>query len=474
MSASLKLRSTRRPNVLWILGDQHRGQALGYRGDPNLSTPNIDNLARSGVRFDCAVAGAPWCCPYRASLLTGIYPHQNGVTRTPMALDPAIATLTGPLKQSGYHTAWIGKWHLDGSNSPAHYVPPGRRGGFDYWMGYENNNNQNECFVYGSDSEAPVRLPGYETDSLTDLLLEHLTSHVGKESTSGGNYQPFFAALSVQPPHPPYVTPTNPRYSTDCRNPTVIEFRPNVPHVRWVREKAAVDLAGYYGMIENLDYNVGRIMQAIKTLGVDQETYIVFFSDHGDMLGSHGQWHKSSPWEESIRIPFVVSTLGGAYGIKIGQTDALINHVDVAPTTLGLCGIEAPEAMAGYDYSRHCVRSDRPEYRGQSDPDEEPDSAFLQQIPRKFHPHSVNKSWRGVVLRDGWKYICTPGNDWLLHNTSDDPYEQANLVNDITYQKEKERCHARLARWIEQTGDSFVLPDIAVEGVEGSWPTGKP
>ncbi len=95
MSASLKLRSTRRPNVLWILGDQHRGQALGYRGDPNLSTPNIDNLARSGVRFDCAVAGAPWCCPYRASLLTGIYPHQNGVTRTPMALDPAIATLTG-------------------------------------------------------------------------------------------------------------------------------------------------------------------------------------------------------------------------------------------------------------------------------------------------------------------------------------------------------------------------------------------
>ena len=145
MNHDLELQPQRNPNIIWIFGDQHRAQALSYRGDPNVYTPNIDNLARSGMRFDNAVAGAPWCTPFRGALLTSMYPHQNEADRTPSQLSPSLPTIAEPFNQAGYHTAYIGKWHLDGSNNREHYVPPQRRGGFQYWMGYENNNNQNEC-----------------------------------------------------------------------------------------------------------------------------------------------------------------------------------------------------------------------------------------------------------------------------------------------------------------------------------------
>lgn len=449
----------RRPNLIWILGDQHRAQALGYRGDPNVYTPNIDSLARNGLRFDRAVAGTPWCCPFRAAMLTGQYPHQCGVTQTPGALDPACPTLTAPFKANGYHTAYVGKWHLAGSNAAHHRVPPTHRGGFDYWLGYENNNNQHEVYVAGGGDETPRRLPGYETDALTDAFLGHLRQHVGPVGAGDGDYRPFFAVLSVQPPHSPYVPPHDAVGGRGRRNPASIQFRPNVPPVPWIRERAALDLDGYYGMIENLDWNVGRIRAELQRLGVDQDTWIVFFSDHGDMLGSHGQWEKSSPWEESIRIPFIVARLGGQERIRTGITDVPLNHVDIAPTTLGLCGIKPPDTMVGRDFSGLCLKPGRPG-AGRADDPPLPDSAYLQQIPRKFHPHSVNKPWRGVVTRDGWKLVCQPGHDWLLHNLNDDPYELANLAHDTAFQPQRRRLLERLQRWITETGDTFALPEV--------------
>jgi len=454
--------SYRQSNVIWVFGDQHRAQAMGHRGDKNVSTPNLDNLARTGMQFTNAVAGAPWCCPFRGSLLTSSYPHQSGVDRTPCALDPNLPTVVQPLREAGYHTAWIGKWHLDGSNSSEHYVPAERRGGFDYWLGYENNNNQEETYVYGTNQPDPVRLDGYETDSLTDCLIEHLTGHVQSSRGSDGDYQPFFAALSVQPPHSPYVPPSHDS-SAFYHNPADITLRPNVPQVQWIEEKARLDLAGYYGMIENLDANLGKLRAALKHLGIDRETYIVFFSDHGDCLGSHGQWEKSSPWEESIKIPFIIGTVGGNYHMKTGLSPDMINHVDIAPTTLGLCGISTPPWMQGFDFSDRCIKEGRPEHGQSTAPrGAEPTSAYLQQIPAKFHRHSVNKPWRGILTRDGWKYVCMPDRDWLLFNIHEDPFEMANLCHDTVFQAQKERCHRELQQWIEYTGDEFPLPDIAL------------
>jgi len=442
------------PNVIWILCDQLRAQAFSYRGDRNVHTPNIDNLAREGMRFDRAIAGTPWCTPFRGALLTGQYPHQIGTPRTPSQLDPAIPTLVKPFREAGYHTAWVGKWHLYGSNAGP-VIPESHRGGFDYWLGYENNNKQNDTWVHGTGHDTPYRLPGYETDCLTDLFIDHL-----KEHCESADRKPFFACLSVQPPHSPYVPPTNPSYADGGPSPTEIEFRPNVPPVQWVREKAALDLAGYYGMIRNIDWNVGRIREALKAMEVDRETYVVFMADHGDMMGSHAQWEKSSPWEESMRIPFMISRTGGVSFMPVGKTDAVVNHVDIAPTTLGLCGIEVPPEMAGHDYSDHCRFEKDPLFRSKPDADREPDSAYGQQLVRKFHKHSVNKQWRAVVMRDGWKYVCTPGNDWLLHHTVEDPFEMANLAHDQAFEAQRQRCHKRLQEWIETTGDDFEMPAL--------------
>ena len=471
MAESLELRRQRRPNVVWIFGDQHRAQATGYRGDPNLLTPNIDNLGRQGVRFDCAVAGAPWCAPFRGALISGQYPHQNGVVANGIQLPPANPTVATAFNDAGYHTAYVGKWHLDGAYGPEEeqrrYVPPERRGGFHYWMANEASNNQHEHYLHGTDSETePVRLAGYVTDAMTDLLIHHLRGHVG----SGEDYQPFFAVLSVQPPHGPMVTPTNPTYRGKHPSPADVQLRRNVPAVPWIETKARDLLSGYYGMVENLDYNVGRIRQALIDLRADSDTYVVFFSDHGEMAGSHAQFDKRSPHEESLRIPFIVHRGGG---MQHAISDAVINHIDIAPTSLGLCGIPVPETMVGYDYSAQCVSPSAPEFAGPAHRDAEPESAYLQQIPpRPFavgpdgntpsFGDSVNLPWRGVATRDGWKYVCTPGHDWQLYNTVEDPFEQANHVYNERFREQKERCHALLAEWIATTDDHFPLPDITL------------
>ena len=320
-------------------------------------------------------------------------------------------------------------------------MPPERRGGFHYWMGNDAANNQHECYAFGTDSETPVRLPGYETDAWSDLLIAHLRTHVGGAGRGGppgadagdrceADYQPFFAALSVQPPHGPNVAPTNPVYGAPRLHPATLGLRRNVPDVPWIRDRARFGLAGYYAMVENLDYNIGRIRHALTEMGVDRDTYV--------------QFGKSCPWEESIRIPFLVHRTGGAYNMRTGACDAPLNHVDIAPTTLGLCGILVPGEMVGYDYSAHCKRPDAPEYGGPPQPDHEPHSAYLQQIPPKLMRHTVNRPWRAVVTRDGWKYACTPGHDWLLFNTAEDPTSRPTTS---TTRRFSHRRSAATASW---------------------------
>ncbi len=198
-------------NVIWILGDQHRAQATGYAGDPNACTPNLDIMAAQGLSFTGAVAGCPLCSPYRGSLLTGRYPHEC-VPGHEYQMDPNMPTIATAMKEAGYRTAYFGKWHLDGfherdGRAAMHIIPQDRRGDFDEWIGYENNNSQWDDWVHGGQggSAFHYRLPKYETDALTDMLVDYIDRQ-GKDQAEG-TAQPFFAVLSVQPPHDPYVAP---------------------------------------------------------------------------------------------------------------------------------------------------------------------------------------------------------------------------------------------------------------------------
>jgi arylsulfatase A-like enzyme len=440
-------------NAIWIFGDQQPAHALSCNGNPNLNTPYIDRLAAEGQNYIGAVSGAPLCCPFRGSLLTSRYPHEC-VPGHEYRMPPEMPTIAHVFREHRFHTAYFGKWHLDGfhereGRAAMHIVPPDRKGGFDEWIGYENNNSQWDCWVHGGQaSEAfHYRLPGYETDSLTDLLIDYLRRRGSLRRA--GSEQPFFAILSVQPPHNPYVAPAE---WMARHTPAQVELRSNVPPIARITSQARRDLAGAYAMIENLDWNVGRIRQVLAEEGLDLDTHLLFFSDHGDMHGSHGQFKKTSPWEESVRIPFVIGGLHPRYEARTGRPECLINHVDIAPTTLGLCGIEAPDWMRGHDYSGHRLAS-RPQTA-------DPESAFVQSVIPTGHGDSVDRPWRAVVTADGWKYVALEGQPWMMFNLNEDPYELANLAHNTRYARERRRLHDALTQWIHETGDEFVLPDL--------------
>jgi arylsulfatase A-like enzyme len=444
-----------KPNVIWFFGDQHRAQALGCNGDANARTPNIDNMAYIGAQFTQAVSGFPLCCPFRGSLVTGRYPH-HCVPGHEYPLPDGQPTITEPLKQAGYRTAWFGKWHLGGHHErngrgAMFIVPPEKRGGFETWVGYENNNSQYDCWVHGGVGKDAFhyRLPGYETDALTDLLIRYIRERAAEQRAGRG--APFFAACSVQPPHDPYVAPGPNRTQWNAGN---LRFRENVPPIRGVREQAARELSGYYGMVENLDFNLGRVMQALQQEGVAFNTHVLFFSDHGDMLGSHGMFRKTNPLEEAIRIPFFIAGEQPTYeGRFAGRIPALLNAPDIAPTTLGLCGLARPKWMEGRDLSGFRLRP------AGTPPPQAPDSAYLQNVVPTGHGDSINKPYRGVVTREGWKYVCFDGASWLLFNLNEDPFELVNLAHNSRYRAERRKLIARVRQWAADTGDQFNFPE---------------
>ena len=442
-----------RPNIIWVFGDQHRVQALSCNGDANARTPQIDNLAADGVMFTQATAGFPLCCPFRGSLLTGVYPHKC-VRGHEYALPDGQKTVADVFNGAGYHTGYFGKWHLSGwheaNGRAAFYISdPGKRGGFETWAGYENNNSQYDSWVHGGAGKDAFhyRLPGYETDELTNLFIKYMKDR--GEERKLANAKPFFAALSVQPPHDPYIAP--PEFMARY-NPARLEMRPNVPGAPAVQQTARRELAGYYAMIENLDHNIGRIRKALAESGLANNTHILIFSDHGDMHGSQGMFRKTNPFEESIRIPFILSGEIPRYqGRKSGRIPVMLNHVDIAPTSLGLCGIEKPAWMQGADLSHHRIAKDAAQ--------PEPDSAYLQIVVPTGHPDSINLPYRGIVTKDGWKYVCFSGVPWLMFNLNEDPFEQANLAFNNRYRVERRKLAARLRQWVADTGDTFNLPE---------------
>jgi arylsulfatase A-like enzyme len=455
-----KDQSRKHPNVIWILVDQMRAQAMSHRGDPNVSTPNLDRMAIEGVNFTHAISGTPLCSPFRGSMLTGRYPHRSTVPALHSPMSTEVTTVAHTFRDHGYRTAYVGKWHVDGNRpeldmtlpknrAPIRFIPPERRGGFEDWWAYENNNQPFHCTVH-TDGETgePVtfRLPGYETDALTDLFINWMRTR-----TEQAPDDPFFGVLSVQPPHDPYVAPAE---DMARHRPGTIQLPANVPPIPGIQLKAQVELSGYYAAIERIDANVGRIRDELRSLGIDQETYVIFFSDHGDMHGAHGQFRKIAPWEESIRIPFLVA--GPTRPIyKNQECSALVNHVDIAPTTLGLCGIQPPSTMEGFDYSRWIVQFKASE-------EDIPESAYLSlpitpAMHERWYEDGMERPFRGVITRDGWKYVAFENHPWLLYDLNEDPLEMVNLVDKGYYKEKREQLHQLLLSWIERTEDDFPL-----------------
>lgn len=417
----------RRPNLLYILADSWRGQALPMAGDPNLIAPNLARLAREGVYFSRAYTSYPVCCPSRSAILTGKFPHAAGVTRNHSLLPLDQPTMSAVLKTAGYRTGYIGKWHLDGAESPG-FVPAGRRRGFDYWAAY-NVAHRHYDSVYFRDEPVPVRVSGFEPDYMTSLAVDFI-----KQPDPG----PFYLYLSLVAPHAPFTPPA--RHAT--YNPAKLRLRENVP--KDAEQSTRRDLAGYYGLCSAVDENLGRLLTALNDRGLADDTIVVFTSDHGHMLGSQGLDEIDLPYEESCGIPFVMRYPRKLKGGE--ERDLLMSNVDHMPTLLRMCGLESPSSVQGRDLSEIILT-------GTGD---EPASIYAE-----GRLHSVNE-WRMVVRGYDKLVVNSKLKATHLYNLAQDPFEMENLATSTKHFRQRDELLALLNRWRFRTGDRVPTADAAL------------
>jgi arylsulfatase A-like enzyme len=423
------------PNILILLTDQWRAQATGYAGDTNVNTPNLDALAARSVNFRNAVSGMPVCSPFRASLLTGQRPLTHGVFMNDVQLDTNAVTIAKVLAKEGYDTGYIGKWHLDG-HGRLQNVPPGqRRQGFEFWKGNECTHDYNQSVYYDNDDPTRKIWEGYDTFEQTDAMMDYLNGQKVKEN-------PFFMVVSYGTPHAPYHSA--PEEYRKRFNPQDILLRDNVPD--HMKEQAKKDLAGYYAHISALDDMIGRVIANLEKNGQMEDTIIVFTSDHGDLLGSHGAYKKQQPYEESARVPMLYY-LPESFEIPVGEREALMNSEDIMPTLLGLCDIPIPATVEGIDY--------RPYMEGKEDIGHATLLTCVQPFGQWNKPQHGAREYRAIITKQ-YTYARDLNGPWLLFDNKNDPYQLNNLIGTDEFIALQDDLEKQLANRLKETGDEFL------------------
>ncbi len=424
--------AVRQPNLLFVFADQWRRQALGHEGDPNVKTPRLDDFAAEGVRFANAVSGCPVCGPYRASLLTGQYPLTHGMVVNDQPIRSEAVSFADALNSAGYHTAYIGKWHIDGHGRSS-FVSHERRLGFQHWLGYECSHQYVDSPYY-ADTPEPRIWKGYDAEAQTTAAVEYVREHAATAV-------PFALFLSWGPPHDPYDTAPE-RFRRQYR-PEETQLRPNVPVE--CANKAQELLAGYYAHCSALDECFGRLLDELRRLGLDNDTIVIFTSDHGDMLGSHGLWKKQWPHEESISVPFLLRWPGGLSEAPRTVTQ-IIDAPDIMPTILGLCGAPVPATVEGRNLSG-IISGEEPE----------DDAGALLSCYFPFHElHYRNggRDFRGIRTRRH-TYVRDHDGPWLLFDNQADPWQLRNVVTDPASADVLGKLDAALAGHLRRRGDRF-------------------
>jgi len=427
-------------NLLFIFSDQQRAGDMGCEGNPQALTPHLDRMAAEGVRFTNAVSTCPVCTPYRAALLTGRYPLSNGMVINDVRLPVTETSIAHVLRDAGYVTGYFGKWHLDGPYRGG-WTPPGpRRQGFDTWAVAECCHDYMKAWYYRDDPE-PIWIDGYDADHFTDLAVDFMRAWARR---SAGGQKPFCAFLSWAPPHNPYeVMPDEYK----VHDPAETILRPNVPAED--DDLARTQYAGYYSHITALDRNMGRLRTALEELGIAEDTLVIFTSDHGDMLRSHGLYEKQLPYEESIAVPFIACQPGT---VPAGQTrDTLLNVPDLMPTLLAHLDVACPDTVEGADLSFAL--------RGRVG--HEPTSAFLAN-PVPFMPGRMIPEWRGVRTKTH-TYVETLDGPWMMYNNVADPYQMNNLAEDAAVPELREVLQGELQGWLARLHDQFLPLEAYVE-----------
>jgi N-acetylglucosamine-6-sulfatase len=442
-----------RPNVLVILCDDLRWDALGYAGNPYVKTPQIDRLAAEGITFANAFCTTSLCSPSRASILSGLYAHSHGVLNNFTEYPRALASFPRALQAAGYETAYIGKYHMGEENDE-------KRPGFDYFVTHKGQGKYFDT-EFNIDGQRRV-VPGYYTHVVTDMAVDWLKQPRGK---------PWLLMLGHKAPHSFYIPEEKYAHAfdqVDIRYPDsafhlddkpdwikqrlytwhgiygpLFDWRKKFPDDRpeAVKDFAAMTRA-YWGTILSVDDSVGRLRRTLEQLGQLDNTLILFLGDNGLLNGEDGMVDKRTMHEPSIRIPLVARYPGLTPPGRPRRVQAMVLTVDVAPSILEVCGVPPLPSIQGRSW-KTLVSSDTgdPAWRT---------SFFYEYNYEQQFPYTPNV--RGVRT-ETWKYMHYPHGDGgpdrhkaELYDLAHDPEELHNLIADPAQTDRIRELQAELVR----------------------------
>ena len=451
------------PNLLFVLVDQMRGQAMGFLGEEPVRTPSLDRFASEGLVLNSVSATYPVCSPYRAMLMTGKYPHANRVisnctSRTApygVELQEEDLCWSDILKDHDYSLGYIGKWHLDSPQEPYvdcynnrgetkwnEWCPPHRRHGFDFWYSYGTYDHHDRPMYWSTHATRDefhfVNQWGPEHEA--DLAIDYLRNEDG---TYRDPARPFGLVVSMNPPHMPYdrVPQRYVERYADLSDEQLCT-RPNIPptETEW-GDYYRANIRNYFAMITGTDEQFGRILAALEDAGLAEETIVVFTSDHGNCLGIHEKISKNNHYEESMRVPFIIRWPGE---IEHRRDDLLLSAPDIYPTLMDLMGLEEaiPDAVEGCSYAGV--------FRG--DEGTRPTSQlYLWADPER--PAEGRRGLRTckytlmVERQVGEEHIA-------LHDNGADPYQLENIAPDNPTLVAS--LSEELNRWLQKTNDPWI------------------
>ncbi len=438
------------PNLLIIQTDEHNFRTLGcYRRQLNtdqaevwgkgnvVATPNIDFLAENGILFTKFYAAAPVCTPSRSSFISGLYPQNTGAPANNLPLRDSVITYSHVLSANGYKTAFVGKWHLDGTGKPQ--WAPERKFGFEdnkymfnrgHWKKMEDSPQGPRVAARNQAGKPTYNLDGADERSFTtDFLVDK-----GIEFIQRNKEYPFSLYISLPDPHGP--DRVRPPYDTMYQH---MEFIPPATYHKqsediptWAKPapRASVDQSQYFGMVKCIDDNVGKIINYLRQNDLLERTIIIFTSDHGDLRGEHHKDNKGNPLEASAKVPFIVY-----YPLKIPSGAVVknaVNTADFSPTILSFIGLRVPSSMRGRDFSEFLQKPDK----GWED------ITFMRNAGA-----AGNGQWMAAVTSQYKLIISNTDKPWLIDMESD-PDELINFINETG----NEQVTVSLAKKLRQYG----------------------
>lgn len=423
------------PSVVVFFTDQQRWDTAGIHGNPLGLTPNFDRMALRGTSVFNSFTCQPVCAPARASLQTGLYATRTSVFRNGIALPSDMKTLAHCFREADYHTAYIGKWHLADMDPVSEH----QRGGYEYWLGsnlLEFTSEPYNTVLYDNACE-PVKLPGYRVDALTDEAIRYIDTHKD---------HPFYLFLSFLEPHhqnhiDDYVPPDGYRERYTGR------WIP--PDLAALGGSTHQHLGGYYGIVKRLDEAFGRLLDALKSLDLIDNTIVLFTSDHGCHFKTRNSEYKRCCHESAIRVPTALQGPGLDGG---GQVRQLVSIIDLPPTLLDAAGLPIPQEMDG--------RSILPLLRGETEG--WPEEVFIQISESQVGRAIRTRRWKYSVTapdKAGWEVA---GSDRyveeFLYDLQADPYELTNLIGLESHQELVAELRERLIRCMVKAGE--VAPAV--------------